>query len=336
MTQAPHQAFIAAPIVEIAAASPAAIAERLYELARLLGDAYAANTQRVWRANWKVWCGFCVRRDVAPFPTDLATIEAFLRERIRLGRKRATLEQYLYTLHLVHKLADLPDPMKTIEGELLWKGLCRTSLRKAQVQRKPLGERELQRITDALSESEPIDLRDRALLWVGYETLMRRSELQRMKVEDIDFSEDETPSVIWLERSKTDQEGEGQYRPISPRTARYLKDWLAGAGIESGFVWRSIPPAFRKTPAYTIPLSDKDVARIFKRRAGRAGIKDELIAGHSTRVGAAQDLVANGANDTEVMQAGGWSTTRMVARYSAKIRAKDNAMMRLQKARERG
>ena len=50
--------------------------------------------------------------------------------------------------------------------------------------------------------------------------------------------------------------------------------------------------------------------------AKAAGIESRLT-GHSGRVGLAVELTARGASTTETMLAGGWSTARMVAHYSA-------------------
>ncbi len=66
--------------------------------------------------------------------------------------------------------------------------------------------------------------------------------------------------------------------------------------------------------------------------AANAGLPDDVVAklsGHSTRVGAAQDMVAAGLEVTEVMQAGGWKTPVMVARYSEHLQARRGAAAKL-------
>jgi hypothetical protein len=39
------------------------------------------------------------------------------------------------------------------------------------------------------------------------------------------------------------------------------------------------------------------------------------ISGHSMRVGAAQDLMADGLGILPIMQAGGWKSTNVIGRY---------------------
>jgi len=82
-------------------------------------------------------------------------------------------------------------------------------------------------------------------------------------------------------------------------------------------------------------LDPGDVARIFRRMAKRAGITDTAVSGHSTRIGAAQDMVAAGLELPEVMQAGGWKTPTMPARYTEKLSARRSAAAKLARLQDR-
>ena len=50
------------------------------------------------------------------------------------------------------------------------------------------------------------------------------------------------------------------------------------------------------------------------------------MTAHSGRVGLASELTARGASTTEVMLAGNWRTSRMVAHYSAGAKAERGAV----------
>jgi hypothetical protein len=52
------------------------------------------------------------------------------------------------------------------------------------------------------------------------------------------------------------------------------------------------------------------------------------ISGHSTRVGAAQDLAALDIDLAAITQAGGWKSTRMPLKYAEKINAARSGMAR--------
>ena len=61
--------------------------------------------------------------------------------------------------------------------------------------------------------------------------------------------------------------------------------------------------------------------------SGRVGLASELTA-HSGRVGLASELTSRGASTTDVMLAGNWKTSRMVAHYSAGATAERGAVAR--------
>lgn len=169
--------------------------------------------------------------------------------------------------------------------------------------------------------------RNQALLTVAYDSLCRRSELVALQRTDLD-SGHHGEGTITIRRSKTDQEGVGQVRYLAPDTMRYVATWLADAGHTEGSLFCTVG----KGGAVGGPLDPGDVARVFKAMAKVAGIAPELVAtisGHSSRVGAAQDQVRYGVELPAVMQAGGWSSPTMVARYSAKLEVRRGGAAKL-------
>jgi hypothetical protein len=77
-------------------------------------------------------------------------------------------------------------------------------------------------------------------------------------------------------------------------------------------------------------INTEEVARAFKRIAGLIELDPSRptsrISGHSTRIGAAQDLTAAGAALPEIMVAGGWKSPQMPAHYARKLDTKQGAM----------
>jgi integrase len=104
-------------------------------------------------------------------------------------------------------------------------------------------------------------LRDRALLLLGFAGALRRSELVALNVEDLE--ETAEGSLVRIRRSKTDQEGSGDFVSI-PHGSRLrpvagVKAWLQAAGIIQGPIFRSI----KKGGSVTLErLSDRSVAQI--------------------------------------------------------------------------
>jgi site-specific recombinase XerC len=87
-----------------------------------------------------------------------------------------------------------------------------------------------------------IDVRDRALILIGFAGALRCSELVALDIESID--EDADGLVLRIRRSKTDQEAEGEIRGLPygshPATCpvRAWRAWIDGSGIETGSAFR--------------------------------------------------------------------------------------------------
>ena len=106
-----------------------------------------------------------------------------------------------------------------------------------------------------------------------------------------------------MRRSKTNPEGE-------TKDVRFVKGGVARA-------IRTLRAATRPEPAdRVVPLSPQMVGLRFTAAAAAAGVERRMTA-HSGRVGLASELTSRGASTTDVMLAGNWKTSRMVAHYSA-------------------
>ena len=168
------------------------------------------------------------------------------------------------------------------------------------------------------------------LLAVAYTTLCRRAELVALQRADLEIADD--GATISIRRSKTDPEGAGAVAPITPDALRHLTAWLAAARIADGPVFRAVPKGGRVGGA----LDPGDVARIFKAMARAAGLSaadTARISGHSTRIGAAQDMIRYGIELPAVMQAGRWRSPEMVARYTSRLTARHSAAMQVRDRR---
>lgn len=321
-------------VAELLAQSPDVLVDRLRALADDLKLAYAPNTLRTWRADWRVWTDYCARHHESPLPVTLPVLRGFLLERIAAGRKRATCEHYIATLTIVHRLAGLPSPMDSMDAKLMWRGLRREHLTARQRQAKGLTLDDVDAILATLDPDKPRDLRDAALISVAFEGMFRRSELVGLRIEDL-VREADGSGRIFLAHSKTDQESAGVLQYLSPETMERVQRWIDTASLTEGPIFRSTPRSNR-ADRYDTPLSDRDVARIFKARALAAGLDAERISGHSTRVGAAQDLLAANFSGAEIMRQGRWKSERMIVRYGESLSAGRGAMARLIRSKRRG
>jgi integrase len=243
----------------------------------------------------------------------------------------ATVRRYVSSIATFHRAARLSNPTADEVVRLALRRLHRLKGR-AQVQATALTRNLVERMLEA-AESGLRAQRNRALLAMAYDTLARRSELVALDRADLEDATDH--GTITIRRSKTDQEGMGQVRYVAPDSMREVRAWLTNAGHDKGPLFRAVS----KSGVIGGPLDPGDVARVFKAMARAAGINPEMVAGisgHSSRVGAAQDQVRFGVELPAVMQAGGWKSPAMVARYSAKIEARRGGAAKLAMLQNRG
>ena len=193
----------------------------------------------------------------------------------------------------------------------------------------PLRERLIEAAGDRL-----IDRRNRALLAVAYDAMLRRSELVSLQVGDL-FVDRQGDATLLVRRSKADGEARGEALYIAPDTVALVRAWLEPAGITRGRLFRSVGKGDRLGER----LHASQVPRIFKAMARRAGLPAELVndlSGHSTRVGAAQDMIAAGIELPAILQAGRWKSVAMVNRYGERLLARRSGAAQLARLQRRG
>ncbi len=160
----------------------------LLEWQAMAEGAYSANTLRAQKADGAIFQAFCESRNEPYLPADPKTIRAFIEDRVKAGKKPATIKRYVATIARVHIAAGLLNPCSSEAVRLGLKKMGReTSAR--QEQAHPLGWKEIKEFIDGAGESLRAD-RERAMLCVAYETLARRGELVALEVRDIDFHPD--------------------------------------------------------------------------------------------------------------------------------------------------
>jgi integrase len=158
------------------------------------------------------------------------------------------------------------------------------------------------------------DHRDRALL-IGFAGALRRSELCAIDCADIE----RVPQgiVITLNRSKTDQTGQGRkigipYARGVACPVRALDAWLSASGIGAGPVFRSVT---RHGRIGTYRLCDKAVASVMKELAQAAGLDASRYSGHSLRAGLATSAAAVGVSSWKIREQTGHASDAMLQRY---------------------
>ena len=197
-------------------------------------------------------------------------------------------------------------------------------------QAKELLRKDIELIIDAIPEKSDDykNIRDKALILIGYFSFCRRSELLGMKYEHLTFDNDGIQILIPF--SKTDQKGEGrvillQKRDDSPKycPVRALNEWLEISMINSGPLFyridksNSIIKYELNQNNKKVSLTDTSFVLILKKRAQNAGLNDcHKISGHSLRIGSITQARINGVPTHEIMKMSGHKTEQMINRYT--------------------
>jgi integrase len=218
-----------------------------------------------------------VRRGVRakPGPHSLNTIR---RRLAVLGREHERIIAKLSP----DKRRDARNPVRDFEVRELLKATARALVKKGiRPRKKKAATAEvLQAMLDTCGD-RLIDRRDRALLlFAAASGGRRRSEVCSVQVEDL---EPVAGGFVYrLQRSKTDQEGEGKTKPVLGKAAAALGQWLRAAEIQSGPIFRRIN---RHGQLLSKAISPAAVGLIVKRRAELAGFDPADFGGHSLRSG---------------------------------------------------
>ncbi len=232
--------------------------------------------------------------------------------------KPASIERYLASIAHLHRAADLEDPTKSNRVKLALKTVKREKGTR-QKQAKGMTLFDLARI-EAVLEGTPRENRDYAMLRVARDAMLRSSNVVALNVEDFTFDEDGSGTVL-IQRSKTDQEGRGSVKWISHDAVSAVQSWWRFAGIRSGAAFLTVT---RGTSVKMNRVAKRDFERGIKRLSLKAGV--DPLSGHSPRVGMSQDLTAAGIDLIAIMQAGGWKSTKMPARYTEHLAVKRGAV----------
>ena len=289
---------------------------RIDKLWTHIDGAYAPNTIRAYKADMAEFINYCNKHAHCALPANPQDISKFLLAVMSQGVKSSTIRRKVASISAVHRLSNLDDPTKHPEVKLCIRKINR-QLGNRFDQAFPVTRSVLDQLLKVCGD-DIRGVRDRALLLLAYDSMRRRAELVSLRVEDLELGNQGHYSIL-LRRSKTDQVGSGHWVHLSQETSAAINTWLDSAQIKTGYLLRGIRIDGKVCP----DLGASQVSRIFKGLAQKTKLDPHIvnaISGHSMRVGAAQDLLINGASLPQIMVKGGWVKTDTVMRYIDKVR----------------
>lgn len=277
------------------------------KILELIAAATAANTRRAYEsdlAHFLAWGG--------TVPSTSEAVAAYIAAHAK-ALSAATLARRIVAIRRAHVLHGFADPTKAELIRLALRGVRRLH-RRPQQRAAPLKIEHLFGIVAVLGDSIR-DVRDWALLLIGFAGAFRRSELSAINCDWIKASEQGVEIV--LPRSKTDQQGAGRCiaiprvsGPICPVTA--LEAWLGVSQITEGPLFRRVD---KSGNVLADPLSSGAIATIVKQRAAQIGLNPKEYSGHSLRAGFATCAAAAGLSAWDIKRQTGHVSDAVLGRY---------------------
>ena len=286
----------------------------------------ATSTRRTRRRSEEGCpCGHWPR----PTAADPLTVAAYLAERVADGAAAATVR----TIRAGHVDTGAADPTGHDGVRRVLQGLTRQAAGRGRGQADPLtaddvaaimATASLPRRTGRGMESEAAaavrGAIDRAIVAVLFQGSLCRSEAAALRWADMQAAADGRGIVVYVRRSKTDQDG-------TVADVRYLKNGCAAAlrQLRDRLTVQRSGLRPDGTAQVLGGINGQSIARRLTAAARTTGV-DGRITGRSGRVGLAVELTRRGAPEQATAKAGGWKTARMVAHYAAGATAEQGAV----------
>lgn len=272
-----------------------ALEDRVYEVGKA---SKASNTLRMYASAWEDFYHWCLLRDLQALPCTPMTLAMYLVDSADKGASISWVHLHRAAVLYKHRQHDLKldgQDRRLVEA---MSGLTRSLPKHAfnRGPKDPLTAEDVRLILSVFG-TELADVRDRALILIGWHSASRRSELANMCVEHVTV--EEAGLRIEVPRSKTDQTGQGYTKALpksnDPRLcpkAAYLA-WIKAGGISKGPVFRGL---YRGGFVKSFGISPQGIVSILKARCEDVGINPDKVGGHSLRAGLATQMSENGAD----------------------------------------
>jgi integrase len=272
-----------------------------------------------WRA-FAVWCEAHVPQ-LEALPAKPETVIAYLVERANAGTLSSSgVAQTSAAIAHEHKRAGLEDPTAHPGVKEARAGLRRAHGTAPEKPAHPLSVEELRRIVAAIDTSTLVGLRDRAVLLVGYASVLRRSELSALRVRDLRWTS--TGVELTIRKSKGDQEGKGQVVAIArgrhPETdpIEALHAWLSAVGALGRPECAVFCPITKSGIVRECqPITGESIGAIVIRRAHTAGLSSLALTAHSLRAGAITAAAEKGVTLAQLQRMARHASPTTTSRY---------------------
>lgn len=297
---------------------PAAVAPEVVQAAKdFAANSHAKGTTRVYASCWQIFEKWCRTVGATSLPAAPETVALFATVRAKTGMSVTTIKKDMAAIAHVHGRGGFDSPTRDKRVLDILHGIARANTRKSK-QAAPISADMLKSMVRVLPKTA-MGLRDKCMLLTGFGLALRRSELVAIDIEHVRFDGDS--AIIYIPKSKTDQEGRGAYVRLEPASAPEfcpvltLRSWIAALAVAQaprGPLFRPMTKANQLLPGR---LSDKAVMRLVKATLSANGIDPKTYSGHSLRAGFVTEAVKAGASYEQIRKTTRHAKLDTVARY---------------------
>lgn len=282
--------------------------------------ARARRTIAGYKCDWRAFEAWCRKAGRPPMPATTETVELYVTWLLtQMQRKISTTERHVAAISHLHRKAghDSPvspgirDIIRAVKRERKEKPVGKVALTAAQL-------RHAARKCDGRTA---LGCRDRAILVLGFASTLRRSELARLRYEDIRF--ERKGLAVMVRFSKRDQEGKGRQIGVWAGGNKYtdpvraLKSWIRHRGTWPGPLFCRIQTG---DTIKKLPISGEAVNEVVKRLVTAAGLDPTLYGTHSLRAGGVTASAQLGRSDQEIMALSGHRSAKVMQMYVRPVR----------------
>jgi site-specific recombinase XerD len=299
------------------------------EEGKLMGNATAPNTCKAYAAAWKTFTDWCRDwRCCEPLPASPGIVREFITWAYSIRDRpysAGSIHLAIMAIRYYHREAVLPDPADESVRKLLRATIrhaARQGFRSESAGKKHLTVEQLQKICGSFSATNHVDVRDRALILLGFASALRRCDIVRLDASHVHFEGGRVR--LWVALSKNDQEGAGRdvfmdrAKDPSLCPVRALEAWKQVRMSYFGY-FRG-PLILRCSPRHNRRLTSSGVCtqticNILKRRLAQIGENERDYGAHSMRSGMITAADAAGASFRSIMDRTGHRAVSTVMRY---------------------
>ncbi len=270
------------------------------------------NTWRTYLSMWNKFLKWCVSQKVSSLPAKAETIALYLTD---IGEEVSfsTLDSTIAAIEKAHKEKGSSIKGNPQDYREIRRGIRRTHTKKLQIKQAPaLSVVDLKVALKSFTDSLQ-DVRNKALITLGYWGAFRRSELVSIQYNTLSFTDEGV--IVSLLGSKTSDKLEEIYvsNTQDPLVCpvRALKQWITLANIDEGTVFRSL---IKGGGVSENKLSAHSVSHIMKKIFGKE------YSGHSLRRGVITEVAKQGVPIHEIQKFSRHRSVDMVIRYAEKAK----------------